>query len=87
MITREQAVKAAADLEAKIRRQVDQRRELCAVAVSAAVPQAAGIAAALNAGGRPWWPALAPLTKPERAAVYRAVVEGTTAARSANNVD
>ncbi len=78
---------AKQQLDEMIARRLETRRELCSVAVSAAVPQADAIAAAVAAGGRPWWPELAPLTTGERRAVYEAVTAGVAGNRSANNVD
>lgn len=72
-------------LDAMIARRLDYRRELSSVAVSAAVPRAAEVVAAVNAGRRPWWPELAPLTPGERLAVYRAIAAGVAA--GSPNVD
>ena len=69
-------------LDAMIARRLDYRRELSSVAVSAAVPRAAEVVAEVEAGRRPWWPELAPLTPGERLAVYRAIAAGVAAGSS-----
>ena len=76
---------AKQQLDAMVARKIERRRALVEAAVAAAVPQAAGIIAQLEAGQRPWWPALAPLTTGERAGVYRAMAAG--AAGSSSDVD
>lgn len=78
---------AKEQLDAMIRRKVEKRRELVEVAVSAAAPRAAELLVEIQAGRFPRWPELAPLTNAERAAVYRAVVAGVTAAGGSPNVD
>lgn len=82
LVSREQVEQAARDLEANVKRQVERRRGLLEAAVTAAAPMALGIVSELEAGARPWWPELAPLTTAERAAVYRAMAAGTAAAGS-----
>lgn len=76
---------AKAQLDAMVARKIERRKTLVEAAVTAAIPQAAVIVAQLEAGQRPWWPALAPLTTGERAGVYRAVAAG--AAGSSSDVD
>jgi len=64
-------------LDAMIRRRLAYRHELASVAVSAGAPRAAEVVAEVEAGRRPWWPELAPLTPAERLAVYRAISAGS----------
>lgn len=76
-------VKEAKDeLDRMIARKLEGRRGLCEVAISAAVPRARGIVAEVEAGRFPWWPELAPLTRGERTAVYRAIAAGIAAGSS-----
>ncbi len=60
-------------LEAAARRRWEARRALCAAAIAAAADSAEAIAQATAAGGRPWWPALAPLTREERTIVIQTI--------------
>jgi len=70
---------AKEQLDKMIARKLNQRRGLCEVAISAGAPRARGIVAEVEAGRFPWWPELAPLTKAERVAVYRAIAAGLAA--------
>lgn len=70
---------AKEQLDAMIARKLEARRGLCEAAITAAAPRARGIVAELEAGRFPFWPELAPLTKAERAAVYRAMTAGLSA--------
>lgn len=76
---------AKEELDAMIKRRVEARRALVEAAVSAAAPEAARIVAEVKAGRFPRWPALAPLTNGERAAVYRALTAGL--AEGSSDVD
>jgi hypothetical protein len=70
---------AKEQLDAMIQRRIEVRKGLVDAAVLAGSKRAAEVVDALDKRRRPWWPALAPLTSGERAAVYKAIAAGAAA--------
>lgn len=78
---------AKQQLDAMVQRKLEQRRKLADAALVAGVADVDRVQAELEAGRRPWWPELAPLTTAERATVYRSIVAGLAAGKVADHDD